>query len=712
MVAAMWLPAQSMVGSTLATAAPAVQPVAVQAHVVTVLLPLAGEADIQLMASVDRLLETPAAGKARRIVIFEFRPDTKAASGTTRFERALALARYLASERFRDVQTIAFLPKSVRGQAVLPVLACEQIIMAPDAELGAAGEGETSIDAMMRSAYREISLQRRTIPVAIALGMLDPTLEVTEVQLVGGGTGYVLPDELKTLRADSKTSKEKTVIPAGEFGLFTGRQLRVQFGFCSHLASDRKQLADVLQLAPKSIIDVAASPQGRKALRLNLHGRLTSRLVSETLRSLQDAVSHKKVNLIFLDIDSPGGEAEPALRLIHAFSELDPGKVRTVAFIGRQALSVAAPVALMCDDTFIAQDARLGGPGDTFLQRGELDDFRDSLRKAADSKGCDWSPLVGLLDPKLQVFRFHREGGNESRNFCERERQEQRDPGQWVRDRRLQLADGISGAQAKQLGLVRGTAPDLKSVFATFHIDDAVAVAKRNSLVTSIERLAMQPWFARTLLFVAFFALITEASAPGIGVAGFVSGFCFMLFFWAQFLNGTAGWLEIVLFGGGLICLALEIFVIPGFGVFGIGGGIMVLSSIVLASQTFVIPRNAYQFDQLPSSMFSMVTAAGGVLVALWIMRRILPDAPLFCRMMLPTPDSEQLDEVEQLVDWTHLEGKRGVATTQLTPSGKALFGDELVNVISDGMLVPRGTPVYVIQVRGNHVLVGPVDES
>ena len=48
-----------------------------------------------------------------------------------------------------------------------------------------------------------------------------------------------------------------------------------------------------------------------------------------------------------------------------------------------------------------------------------------------------------------------------------------------------------------------------------------------------------------TLLFVAFFALITEASAPGIGIAGFISGLCFLLFFWSQFLSGTAGWLAV-----------------------------------------------------------------------------------------------------------------------------------------------------------------------
>ena len=63
------------------------------------------------------------------------------------------------------------------------------------------------------------------------------------------------------------------------------------------------------------------------------------------------------------------------------------------------------------------------------------------------------------------------------------------------------------------------------------------------------------------------------------------------------------------------------------------------------------------------------------------------------------------------MVDWEHLAGKRGVTTTQLTPSGKARFGDDVVNVISDGLLVPKDSVVRVIEVRGNRVLVEPLEE-
>jgi membrane-bound ClpP family serine protease len=139
----------------------------------------------------------------------------------------------------------------------------------------------------------------------------------------------------------------------------------------------------------------------------------------------------------------------------------------------------------------------------------------------------------------------------------------------------------------------------------------------------------------------------------------------------------------------------------------------MVLVSIVLASQTFIFPRNSYQMDQLPGSVTTMVVACGGVMSAVWIMRKFLADSWLFRRLMLVPPSEEiDLERAESLVDWRHLIGKQGVTTTQLTPSGKARFGDDVINVISDGVVVPKDTVVNVIEVHGNRVIVESPEES
>jgi membrane-bound serine protease (ClpP class) len=199
-----------------------------------------------------------------------------------------------------------------------------------------------------------------------------------------------------------------------------------------------------------------------------------------------------------------------------------------------------------------------------------------------------------------------------------------------------------------------------------------------------------------------------------LGVPGFISAFCFLLFFWAQFLNGTAGWLEVLLFLGGITCVAMEIFVLPGFGVFGIGGALMMITSIMLASQTFVIPQNSYQFEQLPRSMFTVIAAGFGAVTAMVIMSRYMGQTPFLRHLLLAPPSSESAEQHERresLVDYAHLLHKPGIATTRLSPAGKARFGEEVLDVISEGELIPAQSRIHVVEVLGNRVVVRPSEE-
>jgi membrane-bound ClpP family serine protease len=184
------------------------------------------------------------------------------------------------------------------------------------------------------------------------------------------------------------------------------------------------------------------------------------------------------------------------------------------------------------------------------------------------------------------------------------------------------------------------------------------------------------------------------------------------MYFWSAFLGGTATWLEAILFLAGVASILLEIFVLPGSAIFGLGGGLMVLVSLVLASQTFVLPHNEYQTAQLRNSLLSLVAAGAAVLGIAALLRKYLPHTPMLGQMVLAPPSESEFEAVarrEALVDFAHLVGQHGRTTTQLTPSGKARFGADLIDVISDGELVPRGTEIVVVEVSGNRVLVRPV---
>ena len=128
-----------------------------------------------------------------------------------------------------------------------------------------------------------------------------------------------------------------------------------------------------------------------------------------------------------------------------------------------------------------------------------------------------------------------------------------------------------------------------------------------------------------------------------------------------------------------------------------------------------MLPRNSYQYEELPKSLFTLIAGMAGTFVAALIMRHLFPHTPFARRMMLLPPSGEELAAREQrelLADFAHLYGCQGRAATQLTPSGKAMIGDELVDVISRGEVVAQGTPVQVVEIKAHRVVVEPVEST
>ena len=673
---------------------------------VVIQVPIVAAETRRVRRAVDRWLTRQPETAQRPILVLEFEPS--ATAGTAgEFGAAFDLATYLTGPSVGRVQTVAFLPGVVTGHAVLAAMACEQIIMTPEAELGDAGKTGHVVMQTHRTAYLEIAARRGTIPAPVALGMLDSTLSVYRLEMIEGGVQYALGDELETLRP--RAASEQKIIEAGELGRFPGRELRLRFGFVSHLVRDQKELAAALHLSPGALSQDPSLGGRWRGIQLDVEGRIENELVNRLLRGMRDHLKEEDNNLVCFRIRSAGGDEAATLRLAQEIAALNSGRVRTVAYVENQARSLAALVALACDDLVLQEKAWLGGPGDPHVSMASLDELRPVIKQLAQLKARDWSLFAGLVDHRLEVSRYSRPETGERRYFCADELGEVGEDAGWEQGDDVVLRKGIGDGQAVDLGLARHVVADLTEVYQRYELDEPLQQVDPPWISEQLERLSGSPWFARTMLFVAFFAILSEASAPGLGVAGFLSGCCFLLFFWAQFLNGNAGWLEVLLFGAGLLCVALELLVIPGFGVFGIGGGVMVIGSLLLASQTFVLPRNPYQVEQLTGSLWMVVFGLGGALVAVCLLFRNLHELPWLKHLALE-PQSYQEVELqsmrEALVNWECLMGQQGYTTTPLTPSGKARFGEQLVQVTSGSGAIATSQSVTVVDVQGNRVLV------
>ena len=716
------------------------------ATLVEVKLPLGSGGEAPLKQAItrarDRLIaEARQRGDGRRpILVLQFIPTGNAEGAGSQFETVLSLARFLESREMADVKTVAWLPRTVRGHGVLAAIACEEIVMAADAEIGDARADEPADHGVSRTvveAYREIADAKRTIPVALAVGMIDPAIEVVQIESEEG-VRFLPRDEVEAFRADNEVINESTLVPAGTVANFTGREGR-QFGFVKYLAAEKADVAKALSVP----VDALEFNQSLVAewvpVMITVRGEITPAAVSQLSTLLNDNIA-RGANWIGVRIDSVGGDLDACITLANQLAELDPNAIRTVAYVPVEAKGGAAIVALACDQLVMAPDAKIGiGPNLAELARDDnrnlpqqrrrrgfqperdgedpaallaaVESAEISLRSSlADKTDRSASLLTAMIDPDVEVFQYRNKESGDARWMSVEEAGALRDAPNWTQGVALHAGAEplqLDGTQALEAGIAFQTVDSFDQLERMYGLSD-VDFVEPNWAMKLVHALA-SPGLATFLLMLGLVGMYVEMKTPGVGVGGVVAALAFLLFFWSKSLEGTATSLEIVMFVGGLVLMLIEIFVVPGVGVFGLTGGLMVIFSLVLASQTFTFPRSGAEMDEMRRSMSIVVGAGVGVIGIAFALRRFLPKAPIFNRLVLEPPPPEErvtLSHREALADYSHLVGVVGEAMTDLRPGGRALVGGQLIDVIAEGVPLDRGTRVMVVEAHANRVLV------
>ncbi|NLE38378.1 MAG: hypothetical protein GX621_10175, partial [Pirellulaceae bacterium] len=556
-------------------------------------LPVTADTERLVKRFVDRTLSESREKQLRPVLIFEFDipPSQENFGRGSQFGASLETARYLSSDALAGATTVAYLPRSIQGHAVLVALACDEIIMAPDATIGAAGIDSDQIEDVMRSGYREIAQRRRTVPVELAIGMLDPAHEVLDVE-TDVSREFITPGELDALAERHPIKNKSVIVAAGEAARFSGAQAR-QLGFASYLADDRTDVERALQLPPGDIEEAMMLGDSWKAVRIDLDGLITFKKSEQVRQQIENAVTRDRANFVCLRIDSAGGSVEDSANLANFLVGLPANQVRTVAYIPYEARSDAALIALACDQVVMRPDAVLGGPGSVNPTRDEIDQAKPGVQQRAKDKSRAWSLPAAMIDPNLEVFRCTRTDADLGLVdfFSDEELRSQTDPTKWSVNRQTPVtAPGqqfqVQGANAVDFHLAHHVVDDFGQFKELYGLEDDPTLFEP-SWTDSLVKVLASPIVSVLLLIVAGGALYAEMHTPGVGLGGFLGLVCVVLFFWAQFIGESLMWLDVLLFLLGLGCLAIEIFILPGFGIFGIGGGALVLISLVLATQNF-----------------------------------------------------------------------------------------------------------------------------
>ena len=694
------------------------------ATLIRVPLPLSSDADTRILASLESVAMR-SDGNQRPVVILEFVPaslpsgpaaadangaleplgESKSIGQGTPFEKALSVSRWLSGPKGNRVKSVGYIASNLRGHAVLIALACEELVMLPDSEIGKCGIDEAQVEPTVEQAYLDTAAKRGMFPPSAIKSMLDPSQSLVQLDLEGGGVEFTTLPELESKPGEQGAWRERQLVPANQMASFNGQELR-QRRWISSLVNQRELLPVALKLTGP-IQEKPLFTLPRKPVYLKLSGVLHRRVVNRTLRAIDDAVNNQKADLVLIQLDSPGGNLDDSIRLAYRLADIPSDKAEVIVYVSKHARGDAALIALAADAIYMAPDAVLGTGGEASINAAEIEKRKTNFLELAQRKSRAAGDLVGLVHPDAIVHDFLAADGRRMRTVPTWVIDDPQNP-LWTKGQAVDYSKGIETDRAIAMGLASDKAEDLDRVAKIFGVDELPMEKQTSRIDQAIEWLASQRWLAYVCFLVGLICLSAELSTPGVGVPGLIAVVCFLIFFWMNLFQGTIEWLEILLIVAGIGCLLTEIFLLPGFGIFGVAGLVMLAAGLLLAGQSFTIPTNRYQLEKVVQGLGQMGLGMIVLLGALVVFHKQLAKLPMVRWFALDQPLSdkfvvamERLDEDRQM-----LKGRFGTTMTRCNPHGKAILGDMVVDVVSKSGWIDEDIPIEVVDIKENQVMV------
>jgi membrane-bound serine protease (ClpP class) len=698
---------------------PAAAPEETPGQFFTVTEPITHEAIARIQAASRQLVDRHASAPhgARPILVFEFLPG-ETAPGTSGFGACYDLASLISKDLAGAKLTVAYVPQALKGYAVLPAIACSEIVMGPVASLGPITPEGQPADAAFREPVRFLAI-RKTRDPDLLLGMLDRDADLRLVHTADKAVHYVLADGMKEFMKSHHVVDDQPAWDAGQRGILTARRAH-EDGFCKRTADSRAELTSIYRIGGRSAIEDPTLGQSVRTAWVKLEGLIDTVTVSSLMRNIEQA-RRDKVNLLILEIDSQGGMDSIGDRVADMISAIKD--MKTVAYIDDRATGVAALIPLACRDIVFRKGARMGDVRQTNSGRnGPFHDLNEVARTSLANKCAFWARekghpeavAVAMVDPRAEVVEAKDLDTGASKLLLRTQVDAERGRYQFIQTRKdpgSLLTIRAEDAASYGMGQVVSDSDELKRLYG---VSDRAMRMDGPGWVDSLVTILTDPYVSWLLLFVGAFMLVLEFKLPGIGLPAIISALAFLLFFWSHYLSGTADQLEIILFLIGLVCLAMELFVFPGFGVFGMSGILLMLCSIVLASHTFVWPTKDYEYQELGHTLLQVTGMLVAVSGCVMVLARYFPSLPFFSRLVLkPEPwttveaeDGLGRPGAEGHESLAFLIGETGRTTSPLRPAGKARFGNLLLDVTATGVFVEPDNLVEVVDVQGSRVVV------
>jgi len=409
-------------------------------------------------------------------------------------------------------------------------------------------------------------------------------------------------------------------------------------------------------------------------------------------RSLKTAAEEGAVAVIF-DIDTFGGRVDAATQIKDAILD---SPILTVAFINRRAISAGALISLSCDKIYMTSGGTIGAATAVDMQGNKgsekvISYMREEMASTAESTGRNLDIAKGMVDEELSFTHLEIDGVS-----VEVTDLEGRKEGKLIT---------LTTELAKKYKIADGDAETFDELLAELNLSGAEVKSTKANWAELIVRFLTNPVVASLLMTFGFLGILFELQQPGWGVSGTIGAVCLALALGAGYIAELASATDLLIIFVGILLLLIEMIVIPGFGIAGIGGIVIV----VFGLYRLLLPDIPVGEEVTDMAMTGLTIGIIGGLIGLVLLFKLMTKTKFWKK--LATPDVQDHERgYDTSLGLEDMVGTEGVADTDLHPSGWATIGDKRIFVVSEGTFIEDGEKVKIIKVDGNRVVVRKIN--
>lgn len=412
-------------------------------------------------------------------------------------------------------------------------------------------------------------------------------------------------------------------------------------------------------------------------------------IAKPTERKLNKAIEQASAihaDYLLMELNTFGGELDAADKMRTALLNCP---IPTLVFINKNAASAGALISIACDSIYMAPGSSIGAAS-VVNQTGEVmpDKYqsymRSLMRSTAEMNGRNPDIAQAMVDPDVEI--------------------------QGISEKGKVLT--FTTSEAIEYHYCNGKAEDIKEVIAQNNIRKYRLINLKENWIDKVISLLVTPYISGILIMFIIGGIYFEMQTPGIGFALLVAVVAALLYFAPHYLEGLAAHWEILLFLIGFVLLMLELFVIPGFGVAGVSGIILMVGSLILT----MIFNIGFDFQySAPGSfikyMFLVLTACFiGFFFSLWLGKKLISADTRYGSLSLKTRMDTDKGYVAQDMSLNQYVGRQGTAATLLRPVGKIDIDGEILDATSEIGFIDTGVPIEVTRFENAQLFVKKIN--